>query len=409
MNGILLRCRMCLVEVDGVRGFPPACTMPVTDGMVVPHPDRRGEEGPGRRARVPAREPPARLPGVRPRWRVPVAGPHARVRSGRDPLHRGEAPLREADPDQRRRAARPRALHPVRARCTRFADEIAGDPLISFVDRGDRTEVLNFPDHPFASYFSGNVVQICPVGALTAKPYRFRARPWDLDDRRDEVHQCAVQCRGALQSTTQPARALLGVDSEPVNHGWLCDKGRFGFEYVHNERACRRAARARATATVASVARGARRRGRRPARARELHGAGAIAVLGGARGTNEDAYAWARLAKGVLGTDNVDAQLGDGLPAEVVLGLPRADDRRLRPRRRDRAARSRPQGRAAGAAPARAPRRRRARRAGRRLPRVRARAHERARSRSRPGPGEAGAVAERSCSAAPRGAAATTR
>ena len=72
-------------------------------------------------------------------------------------------------------------------RCTRFAAEIAGDPLIDFGGRGGTTEVITYPDEPFTSYFSGNTVQICPVGALTAKPYRFRARPWDLADGRDVV------------------------------------------------------------------------------------------------------------------------------------------------------------------------------------------------------------------------------
>src|SRR5512135_1755294 len=82
------------------------------------------------------------------------------------------------------------------ARCTRFADEIAGDPLIDFVDRGDRTQVLNFEEQPFDSYFSGNTVQICPVGALTASQYRFRARPWDLATTETSCSTCAVQCRG---------------------------------------------------------------------------------------------------------------------------------------------------------------------------------------------------------------------
>src|SRR3546814_6038020 len=65
-------------------------------------------------------------------------------------------------------------------RCTRFAKDVAGDALIHFQERGNQTEVNTFPDHPFANYFSGNTVQICPVGALTASPYRFKARPWDL-------------------------------------------------------------------------------------------------------------------------------------------------------------------------------------------------------------------------------------
>ena len=73
-------------------------------------------------------------------------------------------------------------------RCTRFADEVAGDKLIHFTSRGNNTQVMTFPDEPFASYFSGNTVQICPVGALTAKPYRFKARPWDLSRAGDHLH-----------------------------------------------------------------------------------------------------------------------------------------------------------------------------------------------------------------------------
>ena len=76
-------------------------------------------------------------------------------------------------------------------RCTRFADEVAGDPLIHFMDRGNATQVNTFPDEPFASYFSGNTVQICPVGALTAKPFRFRARPWDLEAAVSTCTSCA--------------------------------------------------------------------------------------------------------------------------------------------------------------------------------------------------------------------------
>ena len=109
-------CRMCLVEVEGVRGLPARVhdARRRRHGRAHAEPDAVKTD-PGRRARVPARQPPARLPGVRPRRRVPAAGPDARVRPGRVALRRGEAPLREADPDQRPRAARPRALHPVRA------------------------------------------------------------------------------------------------------------------------------------------------------------------------------------------------------------------------------------------------------------------------------------------------------
>src|SRR6187401_1241737 len=120
-------------------------------------------------------------------------------------------------------------------RCTRFAAEIAGDPLIDFGERGANTQVITYPDEPFSSYFSGNTVQICPVGALTASAYRFRARPWDLQTVETSCTTCAVGCRGALQSTSNRVVRLLGVDSEPVNQGWLCDKGRYGYEWVHSE------------------------------------------------------------------------------------------------------------------------------------------------------------------------------
>ena len=282
-------------------------------------------------------------------------------------------------------------------RCTRFAAEIAGDPLIDFGGRGGTTEVITYPDEPFSSYFSGNTVQICPVGALTASVVPVPGPPVGPADGRDRRARRARSAAAARsQSTSNRIVRLLGVDSEPVNQGWLCDKGRYGYEWVH----CRRS-RARADgaqdrrARRGVVAGGARRgRGRVPAARSTSAAPGSIAVLGGARGTNEDAYAWARLAKGVLGTDNVDAQLGDGLPAEVVLGLPRAAISDLDRARGIVLARARPQGRAPGAAPARAPGRGRPRRAGHR-DRAERPAGSRARRHAvlRHAPGEAGAIA----------------
>ncbi|MEK7426074.1 MAG: 2Fe-2S iron-sulfur cluster-binding protein, partial [Actinomycetota bacterium] len=120
-------------------------------------------------------------------------------------------------------------------RCTRFADEVAGDALIEFSSRGGNTQITTFPDEPFASYFSGNTVQICPVGALTAKPYRFKARPWDLEQNESTCTTCSVGCRTIVQSSRDQVLRYQGVDSAPVNWGWLCDKGRFGFESVNSD------------------------------------------------------------------------------------------------------------------------------------------------------------------------------
>jgi NADH-quinone oxidoreductase subunit G len=199
-------------------------------------------------------------------------------------------------------------------RCTRFSKEVAGDPLISFIDRGNETQVNTFPDDPFASYFSGNTVQICPVGALTAVPYRFKARPWDLDQVESTCTSCSVGCRVALQSSSNRLVRLLGVDVDPVNHGWLCDKGRFDFEANTAEGRL-------TTPLVNGVETGWSEALTKAADALQ---AATVGVLGGARLTNEDAYAWSKLARSVIGTADIDCQLGDGLPAEVVLGLPRA-------------------------------------------------------------------------------------
>ncbi|MCC6225116.1 MAG: NADH-quinone oxidoreductase subunit NuoG [Microthrixaceae bacterium] len=205
-------------------------------------------------------------------------------------------------------------------RCTRFAKEVAGDPLIHFMDRGAATQVNTFPDDPFASYFSGNTVQICPVGALTAKPYRFKARPWDLSEVESTCTGCSVGCRIAVQSSRNEVLRYMGVDSPPVNWGWVCDKGRFSFEAVGGNRRLTEPQVRKGDVLVA-----ARWSDALDAAAAALRGdPSRIAVLGGARLTNEAAFAWARLTKGVIGTDNVDAQLGDGLPAELLLSLPAA-------------------------------------------------------------------------------------
>jgi len=317
-------CRMCLVEVEGVRGYPPACTTPVADGMVV---HTRSETVADIQDGV------LELLLVNHPLDCPVCD-----RGGECPLQdqtMAFGPGESRFVEEKRHYPKPIPLSGLVlldrerciqcARCTRFADEIAGDTLIDFTERGDRTQVLNFAEQPFDSYFSGNTVQICPVGALTASHYRFRARPWDLATEETSCTACAVQCRGAVQSSSNRLVRLLGVDSEAVNHGWLCDKGRYALDWVHSDDRVRepqvRDGREHRAASWPEALDAAVAHLRH---ARDTRGPGSIAVLGGARGTVEDAYLWARLAKGVLGTDNVDAQLGDGLPADLVLGMPRA-------------------------------------------------------------------------------------
>ena len=200
-------------------------------------------------------------------------------------------------------------------RCTRLADEVAGDALIHFNSRGNNTHITTFPDEPFSSYFSGNTVQICPVGALTAKPYRFKARPWDLDQQESTCTTCSVGCRILVQSSRDELLRYMGVDSDPVNHGWLCDRGRFGFETVRSiNRVTQPLVRNGEALEPAGWSTALAEFARHITEAKAAGGVNSIAVLGGARGTNEDAFAWARLAHEVIGTTNVYSQMGDGLP-----------------------------------------------------------------------------------------------
>lgn len=205
-------------------------------------------------------------------------------------------------------------------RCTRFADEVAGDALISFSHRGNDTRIATFPDEPFSSYFSGNTVQICPVGALTAKPFRFRARPWDLSQQESTCTTCAVGCRMVLESSRDELVRYSGVDSDPVNHGWLCDRGRFNFQSVESpDRLRDPLVRENDQLRIASWNEALARAADIVGKAITTNGSGSVAVIGGARGTNEDAYAWSRFAHHVVGTPNVDCQMGDGLPPDLLL------------------------------------------------------------------------------------------
>ena len=320
-------CRMCLVEVEGPRGttLMPACYMPATEGMAVitdSEKVKKAQDGVLEflLANHPLDCPVCDKGGECPLQDQTLAYGPGESRFVEEKRHfEKPVPISDLVLLDRERCIQC-------SRCTRFADEIAGDAQIDFAGRGDFVEVATFPTEPFSSHFSGNTVQICPVGALTAKPYRFAARPWDLDQVESTCTGCAVGCRVAVQSSVNRLTRVLGVDGN-LSHGWLCDKGRFSFEAVSGSHDVE-GAEGRLTEPMV------RRNGELvsvswsealTAAATGLRASGSnTGVIGGAELTNEGAYAWAKLAKGVLGTDSVDAQYGDGLPAELVLGLPQA-------------------------------------------------------------------------------------
>ena len=206
------------------------------------------------------------------------------------------------------------------ARCTRFSDEISGDPLIEFKDRGNQTEVNTFPELPFSSYFSGNTVQICPVGALTAKPYRFRARPWDLQKVESSSLQDTAHPRIEIHVSQNEILRYTGVDNDATNHGWLSDKARFGFEYLHSEKRLT-APLVRRDGELVEIdwAEAVEIAANRLDLIKHEDGGEALAVIGGAQGTNEDAYALSRFARDVLETNNIDCRMGDSLSSHFLV------------------------------------------------------------------------------------------
>ncbi|GGC61123.1 NADH-quinone oxidoreductase subunit G [Hoyosella rhizosphaerae] len=189
------------------------------------------------------------------------------------------------------------------ARCTRFSDQIAGDPFIELQERGALQQVGIYANEPFESYFSGNTVQICPVGALTGAAYRFRARPFDLVSSPSVCEHCASGCSQRTDHRRGKVLRRLAGDDPEVNEEWNCDKGRWAFTYA--------AEPDRFTTPMVRGADG------------ELHSAswsealtaaaegltaagGKAGVLVGGRVTQEDAYGYAKFARMVLNTNDVD-------------------------------------------------------------------------------------------------------
>ncbi|HYJ70273.1 MAG TPA: NADH-quinone oxidoreductase subunit G [Nocardioidaceae bacterium] len=190
------------------------------------------------------------------------------------------------------------------ARCTRFSEQIAGDPFIEMLERGALQQVGIYEKEPFESYFSGNTIQICPVGALTSAAYRFRARPFDLVSTPSVCEHCAAGC--ALRTDHRRGKVMrrLAGDDPEVNEEWNCDKGRFAFGYTAlADRLTHPLVRDDDTGELrpASWPEALAVAGRGLAAAQ-----GRVGVLTGGRLTIEDAYAYGKFARAVVGTNDID-------------------------------------------------------------------------------------------------------
>jgi NADH-quinone oxidoreductase subunit G len=200
------------------------------------------------------------------------------------------------------------------ARCTRFSEQIAGDPFIELLERGALQQVGIAPGEPFQSYFSGNTVQICPVGALTGAAYRFRARPFDLVSSPSACEHCASGCAQRTDHRRGKVLRRLAGDDPQVNEEWNCDKGRWAFTYTTvGDRI-----------TTPLVREDGKLRPASWSEALTIAGAGLAAangsagVLVGGRSTVEDAYAYSKFARIVLGTNDIDFRARQHSDEEVA-------------------------------------------------------------------------------------------
>ena len=197
-------------------------------------------------------------------------------------------------------------------RCTRFSSEISMDNGLVMISRGFRMEVGTAPDHAFDSNFSGNTVEMCPVGALTASAYRFKSRPWELKHTSSVCNDCAVGCNVRVDVRVDKVMRLMSRTNDEIDDGWLCDRGRWGFEFVNSPDRLRtpmirrngqlqQASWEEALSLIAT-------------RLKEIsarNGAKAVAGIGSTRTTNEEAYLFQKLLREVVGTPNVDHHHGN--------------------------------------------------------------------------------------------------
>ncbi|WP_020106663.1 NADH-quinone oxidoreductase subunit G [Nocardia sp. 348MFTsu5.1] len=297
-------CRQCLVEVEGQRKPLASCTTTVSDGMVVRTQLTSPEAEKAQRGVMelllinhPLDCPVCDKGGECPLQNQAMSNGQAESRfEGAKRTFPKPIPLSSEVLLDRERCV-------MCARCTRFSDQVAGDRFIDLLERGAQQQVGIADDAPFESYFSGNTVQICPVGALTGAAYRFRARPFDLVSSPSVCEHCADGCAQRTDHRRGKVLRRLAGDDPEVNEEWNCDKGRWAFTYETS--------RDRITTPLIRNADGNLVTASWPqavaAAAAGLKTAGTRAgVLVGGRTTAEDAYAYGKFARTVLGTNNID-------------------------------------------------------------------------------------------------------
>jgi NADH-quinone oxidoreductase subunit G len=323
-------CRMCLVEIEGIPKLQTSCSTPVRDGMVV---NTRSEQVKHAQSAV------VEFLLVNHPLDCPVCD-----KGGECPLQdvtMGWGPGKSRFTDPKRHFEKPVELSPLVAidrercilcyRCVRFSQEISEDSQLQLLERGDRTFVGTFDDRPYVDPFHGNITDLCPVGALTNYTYRFRARPWDIEQAGSVCTLCPSQCNVSFTVRDERVKRVIARDNPDVDDGWLCDRGRYGFEMFSAEERLTaprlRGGPAKWDEAIAKAAEALK------AGASEIDHtrvgsisdapSGVAAIVGDA--SNEEGYLVQRILREALGSPHVESRMARGASRNTLLRLAQPD------------------------------------------------------------------------------------
>jgi NADH-quinone oxidoreductase subunit G len=305
-------CRMCLVEIEGIPKLQTSCSTPVRDGMVVHTRTDQVKHAQGAVVEFLLVNHPLDCPVCDKGGECPLQD-----------IAMGWGPGKSRFTDPKRHFPKPVELSPLVAidrercilcyRCVRFSQEVAEDEQLQLLERGDRSFVGTFDDRPYVAPFHGNITDLCPVGALTNYTYRFRARPWDIEQAGSVCTLCPSQCNVSFTVRDEQVQRVVARDNAEVDDGWLCDRGRYGFAmFAAEERV--RAPRLRGGVeasweeAIAKAAAALRAGGERTA-----------AIVGDA--SNEEGHLVQRIVRGALGSPHVESRRTGGPDRETLVRL----------------------------------------------------------------------------------------
>ncbi|HEU4752663.1 MAG TPA: NADH-quinone oxidoreductase subunit NuoG [Armatimonadota bacterium] len=315
-------CRLCLVEVEKVPKLLAACNTTVADGMVVRTTTEKVKSQRAGTLEFILLNHPLDCP-------VCDKGGECELQDRTFEYSNGLSRMTEpkvhvADYDLGPLIVRNQDRCIICKRCIKVMEEIVGEPVLEFGQRGVTTEVYTFEHEEFKAGFSGNTIRVCPVGALMSKPFRFKARPWELIKTPSVCSLCSVGCNLREDVRENKLLRVVGLENPQVNDGWLCDRGQFGYDYINSaERLTAPLVRGangqleetsweEALSLVAANLKGVKESG----------GGAAFGAIGSERLSNEDAFALQQFTRQVMGSANVDHRMGSTRSAYGVRPQP---------------------------------------------------------------------------------------